>query len=89
MNEPTEPDPDWCSAGWYKVAEARRFIPALVRNGVNFRFSTSTAGIKGLNPVFADKGGSFGSGAQVLLEVHRDDHERFHELHREILGGDP
>ncbi len=85
-----EAQQEYLEVGWYRVVEARTLLRDLEAAGVDFFIESPHSDPVNGNVVAAAHGGSFGAGAEVLLHVHRDDHEKFKSIHDpSFLGEQP
>jgi tetratricopeptide (TPR) repeat protein len=72
--------------GWYQVSESWRFFEALKQAGVRFRFQDSQSALESIDPRHS---GYYHRAGQLLVWAHREDEERFHEIHRQIFSSRP
>ena len=58
----------------------------LEKAGIRFEIETSVSQIRSQSPYQAGYGGTFGSGAQVLISVWTEDWDQFRQIHRRLFG---
>jgi len=86
MSQPLERHQQFGEVGWYSVSEAQRLITQLEHADIRYEIDFSTHRIVQQAPSQAKFGGTFGSGAQVLLSIWSEDRGRFLQIHRELFN---
>ena len=85
MGQPLEHDHQFEEVGWYATSEAQRLIAKLEQTDIRYQIDFSTNRIANQSASEARFGGTFGSGAQVLVVIWSEDREQFHRIHRELF----
>ncbi|MBS0658208.1 MAG: hypothetical protein JSR82_08180 [Verrucomicrobia bacterium] len=80
---------EYVALAWIPSAEAGRLFHALEQEGIRFRCrsSASKAGLD--ETVSALGGGAFGQQSELLVSVHRDELDRYHEVFRRLFLPEP
>lgn len=83
----TEED-GYVQMAWLGADEARKLLLGLEQAGVRFRCRTREVALE-IDPAISAQGGAFGQNAKLLVLVHSEDLERYHEIYRRIFLPEP
>ena len=74
--------------GTYPNADAKALLDAFEEKGIRFDVAVDTAQLKGLTPLQASLGGTFGNSSGLAISVHSDDVDEAVRIRQRVLEGE-
>ena len=72
--------------GAYIPSEAHELIDAFIKENVRFEIERDDTLLKGISAVAAHRGGTYGHGVRITIDVHKDDWDTACRLRQELFG---